>query len=149
MGIPKSAIDAFPPHIQKQIRSQFANKTRMEELAGVDEPETKSKYSSAKTDVDGIRFDSKKEAEFYAELKLRERAGEISHLRLQPRYLLQEAFKYEGKQYREIEYIADFEYIENGITVVVDVKGFRTAVYMIKRKLFLYRYGNKVKFVEE
>lgn len=149
MGIPKNMIDAFPPHIQKQIRSQFAEKTRMEEIAGEENPEKKSKYSSAKTDVDGITFDSKKEADFYAELKLRERAGEISHLRLQPRYLLQEAFKYNGKQYREIEYVADFEYIENGVTVVVDVKGFKTAVYMIKRKLFLYRYGDKVKFVEE
>lgn len=149
MGIPKSMIDKFPPHIQKQIRSQLASKTRMEELAEADEPEKKSKYSSAKTDLDGITFDSKKEAEFYAELKVRERAGEISHLRLQPRYLLQEAFKQEGKQYREIEYVADFEYVENGKTVVIDVKGFKTAVYMIKKKLFLYKYGDKVKFVEE
>ena len=149
MGIPKSMIDKFPPHIQQQINRQLAKKTRMEELAEEENPEKKSKYSSAKTDVDGIRFDSKKESEFYAELKLREKAGEITHLRLQPRYLLQEAFKHEGKQYREIEYVADFEYIENGVTVVVDVKGFRTAVYMIKRKLFLYRYGDKVKFVEE
>lgn len=149
MGIPKSMIDKFPPHIQKQIRSQFAGKTRMEEIAEEENPEKKSKYSSAKTNVDGITFDSKKESEFYAELKLRERAGEITHLRLQPRYLLQEAFKYDGKQYREIEYVADFEYIENGVTVVVDVKGFRTAVYMIKRKLFLYKYGDKVKFIEE
>ena len=121
----------------------------MEEIADEENPEKKSKYSSAKTDVDGIRFDSKKEAEFYAELKLREKAGEISHLRLQPRYLLQESFKHEAKQYREIEYVADFEYIENGETVVIDVKGFRTAVYMIKRKLFLYRYGDKIKFIEE
>ena len=149
MGIPKSMIGKFPSHIQKQIRSQFASKTRMEEIAEEENPEKKSKYSSAKTDVDGIRFDSKKESEFYAELKLREKAGEITHLRLQPRYLLQEAFKHEGKQYREIEYVADFEYIENGKTVVVDVKGFRTAVYMIKRKLFLYRYGDKIKFIEE
>lgn len=149
MGIPKSMIDKFPPHIQKQINRQFAKKTRMEEIAGEENVEKKSKYSSAKTDVDGIAFDSKKEAEFYAELKLREKAGEISHLRLQPRYLLQEAFKYDGKQYREIEYIADFEYIENGETVVIDVKGFKTAVYMLKKKLFLYKYGDMVKFIEE
>lgn len=149
MGIPKSAIDAFPPHIQQQINRQFASKTRMEEIAEEENPEKKSKYSSAKTDIDGIRFDSKKEAEFYAELKLREKAGEITHLRLQPRYLLQEAFRHEGKQYREMEYVADFEYIENGITVVVDVKGFKTAVYMLKKKLFLYKYGSKIKFIEE
>lgn len=149
MGISKSEIDKFLPHIQKQINRQLAKKTRMEEIAEVDEPEKKSKYSSAKTDIDGITFDSKKEAEFYAELKLREKAGEISHLRLQPRYLLQEAFKCEGKQYREIEYVADFEYVEGGETVVVDVKGFKTAVYMLKKKLFLYKYGDKVKFIEE
>ena len=121
----------------------------MEEIADEENPEKKSKYLSAKTDVDGITFDSKKESEFYAELKLRERAGEISHLRLQPRYLLQEAFKHDGKQYREIEYVADFEYVENGETVVIDVKGFKTAVYIIKKKLFLYKYGDKVKFIEE
>lgn len=149
MGIPKSMIDKFPSHIQKQINRQLVSKTRMEEIAEEENVEKKSKYSSVKTDVDGITFDSKKESEFYAELKLREKAGEISHLRLQPRYLLQEAFKYEGKQYREMEYVADFEYVENGVTVVVDVKGFRTAVYMIKRKLFLYKYGDKVKFIEE
>ena len=45
--------------------------------------------------------------------------------------------------------VADFEYIENGEMVVVDVKGFKTAVYMIKKKLFLYKYGDKVKFIEE
>ena len=149
MGISKSMIDKFPPHIQKQINRQLAKKTRMEEIADEENVEKKSKYSSAKTDVDGIRFDSKKEADFYAELKLREKAGEISHLRLQPRYLLQEAFKHDGKQYREIEYVADFEYVENGVTVVVDVKGFKTAVYMLKKKLFLYKYGDKVKFIEE
>lgn len=149
MGIPKSMIDAFPLHIQKQIKSQLAKKTRMEEIVGEEKVEKESKYSSAKTDIDGIRFDSKKEAEYYAELKLREKAGEISHLRLQPRYLLQEAFKHDDKQYREMEYVADFEYIENGKTVVVDVKGFRTAVYMIKKKLFLYKYGDKIKFIEE
>lgn len=149
MRIPKSAIDKFPPHVQKQINRQLAKKTRLEEIVGEENPEKKSKYSSAKTDVDGVTFDSKKEAEFYAELKVRERAGEISRLRLQPRYLLQDAFKHEGKQYREIEYVADFEYIENGETVVVDVKGFKTAVYMIKKKLFLYKYGDRVKFIEE
>lgn len=149
MGIPKSMIDKFPPHIQQQINRQLAKKTRLEDVVDEENFEKKSKYSSAKTDIDGVRFDSKKEAEFYAELKLREKAGEISHLRLQPRYLLQEAFKHEGKQYREIEYVADFEYIENSITVVVDVKGFKTAVYMLKKKLFLYRYGDKVKFIEE
>lgn len=149
MGISKNMIDAFPPHVQRQIRNQFAKKTRMEEITDKENIEKKSKYSSAKTDIDGIRFDSKKEAEFYAELKLREKAGEITHLRLQPRYLLQEAFKHDGKQCREIEYVADFEYVENGVTVVVDVKGFKTAVYMIKRKLFLYKYGDKVKFIEE
>lgn len=149
MGIPRSMINKFPPHIQKQINRQLAKKTHMEEIADEENIEKKSKYSSAKTDIDGITFDSKKEAEFYAELKLREKAGEISHLRLQPRYLLQEAFKHDGKQYREIEYVADFEYIENGVTVVIDVKGFKTAVYMLKKKLFLYKYGGKVKFIEE
>ena len=49
MGIPKSMIDKFPPHIQQQIRSQFSKKTRMEEIADEENVEKKSKYSSAKT----------------------------------------------------------------------------------------------------
>ena len=107
-----------------------------------------SKYHSKKVAIDGHVFDSKKEADRYCELRLLERAGEISNLRLQPRYLLQPAFTCDGNAYRKIEYVADFEYVENGRTVVEDVKGMRTEVYKIKKKLFLMQYGDRYEFRE-
>ena len=69
-----------------------------------------------------------------------ERAGEISDLELQPRFLLQESFKKNGKTYRKIDYVADFKYIENGKTIVEDVKGLQTDVFKIKHKLFEKKY---------
>lgn len=108
------------------------------------------KYHAKKTAVGGVIFDSRKEAGRYMQIKLLEQAGEISQLRLQPRYELQEKFTWNGETIRKIEYVADFEYIDmrTGETVVEDVKGYKTDVYQIKRKLFLKRYGNLVKFVE-
>jgi hypothetical protein len=106
-----------------------------------------NKYHNIKTVVDGMKFDSKAEANRYCELKLLQRAGKIQSLKLQPRYLIQEKFKYGGKTELKIEYVADFEYVENGQVVVEDVKGMKTAVYKLKRKLFLYNY-NTVDFRE-
>lgn len=104
----------------------------------------KSKYRAEKMELDGILFDSKKEAERYSELKMLERAKLITNLELQPKFLLQEKFEYNGKVIRKIEYIADFKYIdEKGNTVVEDVKGLKTDVYNIKKKLFLNKYMNK------
>lgn len=101
----------------------------------------KSKYGNIRTTIDGIEFDSKKEAEYYCNLKLLKRAGEIKDFGLQPRYVLQPTFKKNGKTHRSITYVADF-IIENndGTTDVVDIKGFETQVFKIKQKLFEYMY---------
>ncbi len=101
-----------------------------------------SKYWNKKVTVDGVRFDSKREATRYQQLKLMQQAGEISRLTLQPRYTVFDAFTdRNGQNHRRIDYIADFEYLEDdGQTVVEDVKGKETEVFRIKRKLFLYRY---------
>lgn len=99
-----------------------------------------SKYKNKKTQIDMYIFDSTKEAKRYRELKLLEMAGEISNLELQPRFLLQESFKKNGKTYRKIEYVADFKYIEKGKTKVEDVKGLQTDVFKIKHKLFEKKY---------
>ena len=85
-------------------------------------------------------FDSAREAQRYRELKLLEQAGEISNLELQPRFLLQDSFRKNGKTYRKIEYIADFKYIEKDKTIVEDVKGLQTDVFKIKHKLFEKKY---------
>ena len=99
-----------------------------------------SKYHNKKVQVDMYVFDSIAESRRYKELKLLEQAGEISELELQPRFLLQEGFKKNGKTFRKIEYIADFQYIENGRFVIEDVKGKETEVFKLKRKLFEHEY---------
>lgn len=109
-----------------------------------------TKYNSRPVEHDGIRFDSLAEYRRYGELVLLERAGEITDLTVHPRFLLQEAFKYNGHIERAIYYEGDFQYTSpDGWTVVEDVKSpaTRTPVYMVKRKLFLARYP-EVKFME-
>lgn len=107
------------------------------------------KYGNKRTEVDGITFDSKKEAERWCELKLMERAGVISGLvRQMPITLLPAQRNEKGKVIeRPVKYIADFMYTEDGKTVIEDAKGVRTKEYIIKRKLMLWRYGIKIKEV--
>lgn len=100
------------------------------------------KYKNKKTQVDMYIFDSALEAKRYKQLALLERAGEISNLRLQVPFLLQESFRKNNKTYRKIEYIADFVYEQNGQTIVEDTKGIKTDVFKIKQKLFEHRYKN-------
>jgi hypothetical protein len=95
-----------------------------------------NKYRNRKIVVDNIRFDSNLEATRYRQLKLLQRAKQISNLRLQVPFLLQEGFKKNGKTHRKIEYIADFVYEENGQTIVEDVKGLQTDVFKLKHKIF-------------
>lgn len=100
-----------------------------------------SKYHSTPTEVNGIRFDSKREANRWAELRILERAGKIQKLKRQVKYLLIPSQYRDGKCIeREASYIADFVYIKDGRLVVEDCKGFRTPEYKIKRKLMLERY---------
>lgn len=72
-----------------------------------------NKYRNKKVIVEDYVFDSIQESRRYKELKLLSKAGEIKDLQLQPHFLLQEAFKKNGKTYRKIEYIADFMYCQN------------------------------------
>lgn len=109
-----------------------------------------SKYHSRKVTVDGITFDSKKEARKYQELKLLKRAGEIKDFELQPEFVLLEGFRdMNGVWHRPIKYRADFRVINNdGSEVIIDTKGHRTREYQIKKKMLLYQYPG-IKFVEE
>lgn len=120
-----------------------------------------NKYNAKKVCVDGIEFDSKKEAKRYQELLLLQKSGEIYMLERQKVYELLPAQRepdtvgkrggvIKGKLLeRAVEYVADFVYTDKtGKTVVEDVKGFREggayAVFVLKRKLMLYRYGIKI-----
>lgn len=71
-----------------------------------------NKYRNRKTQVDMYVFDSVAESKRYKELALLQRTGKIQDLQLQPKFLLQESFKKNGKTYRKIEYIADFAYCQ-------------------------------------
>jgi hypothetical protein len=100
-----------------------------------------NKYGNKRVEVDGIRFDSKREAARWQELKLLERAGEIKGLERQVEYEL--IPKQPGE--RAVKYIADFRYIDHdGKTVVEDTKGVKTPVYILKRKLLLWVHGIRV-----
>lgn len=115
-----------------------------------------SKYGNRKVKRDGMVFDSKREADRWNDLKLLEKAGEISDLKRQVKYVLipkqysKKEFTKEGKPKvaeREVSYIADFVYMEGGEVVVEDSKGFRTDDYIIKRKLMLYIHGIQIREV--
>ncbi len=103
----------------------------------------KSKYRNVPTEIDGIRFASKREAKRYSQLKLLERAGEIKALRLQPRYPLA------VNGMHVATYVADFEYVESGTgrLVTEDSKGVRTRDFINKAKLFHALYGREVTLV--
>ena len=104
-----------------------------------------SKYRAKKTVVDGITFDSKKEADFYCELKMLRMAGEVIDFERQVTFELQPKFQHSGKTERAIKYIADFVVkYKDGRTVVVDVKGDKTDVYRIKRKMLLYKHPDMI-----
>lgn len=106
-----------------------------------------SKYNARKKEIDGHVFDSCAEALAYQELKLQEAAGMIAHLELQPRFLLQAGFRDSaGKQWRRIEYVADFKFLrKTGYPfqwVVADVKGVKTPTFRLKEKMFRERFPN-------
>lgn len=96
-----------------------------------------NKYRAVKTEVDGILFDSKKEAKRYKELKLLEKAGDILDLILQPPYEI----KING--IKICIYKADFQYFDKQKDAIVteDCKGFKTPVYRLKKKLMKALYG--------
>ena len=112
------------PHLQKVIA----------------ETKRPHKYGATAVVIDGIRFASKKEGKRYGELKLLAKAGEIKHLELQ--------VKYGFHVYGEImfNYVADFVYFvpETGKCVIEDVKGIRTPLYRLKKKLIEAQYSFEI-----
>ena len=112
-----------------------------------------TKYRSQKITVDGITFDSVKEANRYQELRMLERAGEIRDLQRQVPFVVIPTQRDENGKLieKEVRYVADFTYIEKGklTRTVEDVKSeaTRTREYIIKRKLMLYRNGIRIREV--
>lgn len=90
---------------------------------------------------DGTHFDSAKEAEYYLYLKYLKRIGQVVDFELQPKYLLQDTLRKNGVTHKKITYTADFKvFYPNGQIQIIDVKGFVTKDFKIKRKLFEQRY---------
>jgi len=109
-----------------------------------------------------MTFDSLKEYRRYKELTMLERAGEIQHLQRQVKYVLipaqyaesTEVYKSGAKKglrkpgkllEREVSYMADFVYCQDGKIVVEDCKGFKTKEYILKRKMMLWHHRVKIK----
>lgn len=103
---------------------------------------SENKYHNRKVTVDGITFDSVKEASRYQELKLLERAGEITALVRQVKIELIP----KTKLYRACYYIPDFTYFDKRVqkTIYEDVKGMKTKEYLLKRKLLYWRHGIEI-----
>ena len=101
-----------------------------------------NKYKNKKTVVDGIKFDSMKEAGRYSELVLLHNMGMIKDLELQPEFELCAGIMWNGKKLRARKYRADFMYTDTvtGNVVVEDVKGAITQLYSLKRSIFLNLY---------
>lgn len=103
-----------------------------------------SKYHAKKVNVDGIVYDSKKEAKRASVLEQQAKYGLISNLQRQVVFELQPGYvNNQGKKIRPITYIADFQYKKDGKLIVEDVKGgnaTKTPEYRIKKKLFEYKY---------
>lgn len=107
-----------------------------------------TKYKAKKTTVDGITFDSKKEASYYCVLRDMQERGEIIGLELQPSFLLipSQYGEVYGKRkclFRAVHYKADFRYFDctTKKVIVVDVKGFKTPVYRLKKALLYHKHG--------
>ena len=126
--------------------SPSAQKQVLQKLLEEGKRDAKPKYGNKKVTVGGIQFDSKKEARRYLELDTMAKAGLIQDLCLQVKYELIPSQRINGKVVeREVAYVADFVYEQNGETVVEDTKGVKTKDYIIKRKLMLFRHGIKIK----
>jgi len=103
----------------------------------------RAKYGAVPTLVDGLRFASKREAQRYGELKLLLRAGQIQDLECQKAY----AITIDGTPCGE--YRADFVYVDcaSGEVIVEDVKGMRTPVFLLKKKLIEALYPFQIREV--
>lgn len=102
------------------------------------------KYGNEPTLIDGLRFDSKREARRYQELRLMAQAGVITELCAEKK-----ALRYPCVVHGQLicTYVADFRYREQGAIIVEDAKGHRTPLYVLKRKLVAALYGIEIREV--
>lgn len=98
-----------------------------------------SKMGNVKVKVDGYKFDSKMEADYYFYLKVQKEKGEIKDFEVHPKFVLQEKFKYHGKTIAAITYTSDFKVYNLDDTIsIIDVKGQKTNEFKIKEKMLKF-----------
>ena len=123
-------------------------------------PTSKAKYGNRKVTYDGETFDSEHEYRRWRDLRILERAGEITDLQRQVKFVLIPEQReldtigprggvHKGKLLeRERSYVADFTYRDDtGELIVEDAKGFKTETYLLKRALMLWVHGIRVQEV--
>lgn len=125
--------------LTEQEYAEIVNRRGERFLAAQPVEPKRNKFNAKKTEVDGILFDSKREARRYQDLKIAERCGVISDLRLQVVYALR------VNDIHVCSYRADFQYFEDGQIVLEDAKGIRTREYKIKRALMKAIYGIEIR----
>lgn len=104
-------------------------------------PVKANKYHAQKTTIGDITYDSKKESKRGEYLDWLQRIKQISNLQKQVQFVLQESYvNNKGEKIRAIIYVADFVYEQDGKKIVEDVKGFKTKEYLLKKKIFQYKY---------
>lgn len=121
----------------RMTEDEYLEYLRKRGSENVFKPAKRAKYNNKRVRVDGILFDSKLEADYYAALKLKLKAGLIRGFCRQPEFVLQEGFA----DRKPITYRADFiVFRKDGTAEIIDVKGMETEVFKMKRKLFQSRY---------
>jgi hypothetical protein len=144
----EAEIAQFPPHIRAQIERKLSSQPRRSPISDeTPQPTIKlqsdqpvSKYRNEKCVIDGVTFDSKREGKRYLRLKAMQLCGSISGLELQPEYVI------EINGILICSYFADFRYtwVETGETIIEDVKGVRTNVFALKKKLAEALHGIQI-----
>ncbi len=142
MALTSADLARLGPAAQKQV---------LDKLAGEQKQEKRSKYNNRKVVMDGIKFDSEREAARFGELKVLRAMGKIRNLRLQANFTLVEGYTtIEGERIKPMVYRADFTYERatepdcNGVVhwlrEVEDAKGVKTKDYLLKKKLMQDKY---------
>ena len=149
MALTSADLARLGPAAQKQV---------LDKLAGAQQQKKRSKYNNRKVVMDGIKFDSEREAARFAELKVLRAMGKIRDLRLQVNFTLVEGYTtIEGERIKPMVYRADFTYERaaepdrNGtvywLREVEDAKGAKTKDYLLKKKLMRGKYGITIREV--
>ncbi len=138
----KSFPETLPATVGRNLNALIMNQKLSFDGKVFSIAKKRNKHGNIKETIDGITFMSKLEAKRYTELKILEKAGEITDLKLQVPFVVSDAIEWDGEKLRAIKYVCDFMYhdVTGDKEVVEDAKGRALPLYILKRSLFLHRY---------